>query len=168
MAEVAAAAGMSKKTLYVMFADKESLLRELVSSSYLWDAGASGLIISDPVEEVRQRLWAIARHVLSARHINLCRLAIGESIARDGVADTFLEMGVQGSRMTLVEAIQRISPSRLRLSLSPDLLAGMLFGATCSINLMTAMLSGRPPNLDRVSDAIDAVVGELFVSLPSA
>lgn len=163
MAEIASAAGMSKKTLYVMFADKEELLRELVSSSYLWDAGASQLVRHDPIEELRQRLRIISAHVLSTRHINLCRLAIGESIAKNGIADTFLEAGIRRSRSTLIEAIDRIALENRKVALSSNIIAGMLFGATCSINLMTAMLTGREPDLNGVHDTIDEVVDNLFI-----
>jgi AcrR family transcriptional regulator len=163
MTEIAKATAMSKKTLYVMFADKEELLRELVSSSYLWDAGASQAVAPDPVEEVRQRLRIISKHVLSPRHINLCRLALGESISKNGIADTFLELGIHQSRASLVEAIDRIPDKRRRVVLSSNLIAGMLFGATCSVNLMTAMLTGKNPVMQKIAESIDVVINAVFV-----
>ena len=162
MADVATATGMSKRTLYLMFTDKEALLKGLIASSYIWPEGAFQGENGDRVEELRLRLRVIANHVLSARHINLCRLAIGESVGIEGLAGAFLEMGIGRSRDSLIQSIARIDKSRARLDLPPQVIAGMLYGATCAFNLMNALLTGARPDLAQVYETIDAVVDQTF------
>lgn len=162
MAEIAGAAGMSKKTLYQHFSDKESLLRDLVSASYIWPRDAFEVDHDEPVKSLRHRLRVVARHVLSERHVRLCRLAIGESVGMDGLADTFLKMGIEESRKKLIETIGTIPPEQRRINLPPEILAGMLYGATCGISLMRALLTNEVPPIDQVDATIDTVIAELF------
>jgi AcrR family transcriptional regulator len=162
MADIAAEAGMSKRTLYLMFTDKEALLKGLIASSYIWPEGAFQGEDEDRVAELRLRLRVIANHVLSERHINLCRLAIGESVGIEGLAGAFLEMGIGRSRESLIQSIARIDKSRLNLDLPPHVLAGMLYGATCAFNLMNALLTGAEPDLAKVYETIDTVIDRTF------
>lgn len=53
MDEIAVVAGMSKRTLYQLFSDKGQLLRELISSSYIWPEGAFEMASTDPVDRLR-------------------------------------------------------------------------------------------------------------------
>src|SRR3546814_18621231 len=85
MTEIAAQAGMSKKTLYVYFADKEALLTSLVASSYIWPEHAFNREPNDAVDALKIRLKVIADHVLSDRHLKLCRLEIGRASCRERV-----------------------------------------------------------------------------------
>jgi AcrR family transcriptional regulator len=61
MTEIASAAGMSKKTLYQHFADKEALLRGLMKSSYIWSENAFETPADDPLDGLRHRLRVVAR-----------------------------------------------------------------------------------------------------------
>lgn len=162
MNDIASAAGMSKKTLYQLFTDKETLLRGLVESSYVWPEDTLDTEAADPVAALVLRLRVIANHVLSDRHIKLSRLAIGESIGRKDIATTFVETGVGKSRESLVEAITNVPPARHRVDLPPTTLAGMLYGATCGYQLMNALLTGTKPDLARVYATIDEVVEKMF------
>lgn len=164
MSDIAATAGMSKKTLYLQFASKEDLLKGLVGSSYIWQDNAFEANEENAVAELRARLRVIANHVLSKRHINLCRLAIGEGVEIKGLADTFIEMGIGKSRESLIQAIENIEPSKRVLDLSPDILSGMLYGATCGRTLMQALLTGNAPDLEKVYTTIDAVVAKTFIN----
>jgi hypothetical protein len=38
-----------------------------------------------------------------------------------------------------------------------------LFGATCSVNLMTAMLTGKNPVMQKIAESIDVVINAVFV-----
>jgi AcrR family transcriptional regulator len=167
MAEIAAACGMSKKTLYVSFADKEALLKALVASSYIWPEHAFDQATADPVARLRLRLQVVAEHVLSERHIKLCRLAIGESIGIAGLADTFYQMGLHTSRESLIQAVEQIPPARRHLALPGSLQADMLFGAICGKGLFDALLTGALPQPEQIGQAIDEVVGSLFGPTPS-
>jgi AcrR family transcriptional regulator len=164
MADIAAATGMSKKTLYAVFPDKASLLKGLVASSYIWPEDAFTVAGDDTVANVRLQLRVIANHVLSARHINLCRLAIAESVGFDGLATTFMEMGIDRGRDSMVRLLKRMDRRHLVVDLPPATLAGMLYGGTAGFHLMTALLTGRQPDLKAVYRAIDIVVARLFRS----
>src|SRR3546814_11584308 len=112
MTEIAAQAGMSKKTLYVYFADKEALLTSLVASSYIWPEHAFNREPNDAVDALKIRLKVIADHVLSERPLQLCRLAIGESIGIDGLADTFYQMVIRTNRDSTIAVVVQIQPQR--------------------------------------------------------
>lgn len=162
MDEIAVAAGMSKRTLYQLFTDKRELLRELISSSYIWPEGAFETTSTDPVDRLRLRLRVMVDHVLSPRHIGLCRLAISESPTNHGLADEFIEMGIGKSRDQLIASIRRIPLTRRVLKLSPAIIAGMLYGATCGLRLTSALLSGTPPDLREARNTIDTIVAAMF------
>ncbi|MCI2809095.1 TetR/AcrR family transcriptional regulator [Eoetvoesiella caeni] len=162
MAEIAAQAGMSKKTLYVHFADKEALLKSLVASSYSWPSNPLDSQLAEPVDGLKTRLKTIADHVLSERHLKLCRLAIGEGIGIAGLADTFYRMGIQASRQSLIAAVDQVEPSRRISNLNSDIWADMLFGATIGKVFIDALLTGKRPVMRHIYAGIDHVVATLF------
>lgn len=162
MADVAATAGMSKKTLYVHFSDKPGLLRALVDSSYAWPRRHDDEAPADPVAALEHRLRLVARHVLSERHLRLCRLAIGESMGIDGLARTFHERGFKASRRTLVAAVRAIPDGRCVLALPATTLADMLFGASIARPYLNALLGAAPPRLGAVDSAISASISALY------
>ncbi len=164
MSEIAAEAGMSKKTLYVYFSDKEALLTSLVSSSYIWPEHAFEGKLVDPFEGLKVRLKVIADHVLSERHLKLCRLAIGESIGIAGLADTFYQMGICTSRESLIAAVNQIEPGRRIVKLDACILADMLFGATVGKVFIDALLAGKAPVMRHIYASIDQVAATLFVN----
>lgn len=162
MIEIANAAGMSKRTLYLLFADKNELLRELIDSSYIWPEHAFDTADADAVDALRLRLRVMIEHVLSPRHIGLCRLAISESPTNHGLADAFMAMGIGKSRALLIQSIESIPPQRRVLDLPPDIIAGMLYGATCGLRLTRALLMGGQPDLDDACATADTVVAGTF------
>lgn len=162
MSDIAAEAGMSKKTLYQLFADKEQLLRSLIGSSFIWPEGAFETNGGNHIAELRLRMRMIANHVLSDRHIKLCRLAIAERIGAKGVADAFLEMGIGKSKDSLALSIAKIERSKFVLNLPPAVLGSMLYGATCGYNLMRALVTGTKPDLKAVYTTIDQVIDKTF------
>lgn len=166
MSEIAAQAGMSKRTLYVHFSDKEALLKSLVASSYIWPSNAFEDKPENSVEGLKIRLRTIADHVLSERHLKLCRLAIGEGIGISGLADTFYHMGIHTSRQSLITAVDQIEPSRRIADLSSDIWADMLFGATIGKVLIDALLTGKRPAMRQVYASIEHVIAMLFINNP--
>lgn len=162
MSDIASAVGMSRKTLYALFKEKEELLRQLIGSSYVWPQNAADVCHGDPVEELRLRLRVMANSVLSQRHINLRRVAIAESWDIEGVAKMFHEAGIAHSRNSLIESISNIGKEKSRVDLPPELLADMLYGATCGYRLMTSLLTGEKTDLNSVYGVIDLLVSRLF------
>ena len=117
---------------------------------------------SDPVDELRLRLRVMVDHVLSVRHIGLCRLAISESTKNQGLADTFVAMGIGKSREKLIQSIERIPEKRRVLALPSEITAGMLYGATCGLRLTRALLTGAEPDIQDAYATVDTVVAATF------
>jgi AcrR family transcriptional regulator len=163
MSEVAATVGMSKKTLYELFKDKADLLRALIGSSYAWHGVDFFKNGTTSTGELKLRLRELARHVLSDRHVRLCRLAIAEGSRNKQLARSFLEVGIQRSRASLVESIAKMTPGSHLLSGVPDeAIADMLVGATCFVPLMAALLNQASPDLKEVNAKIERLVERLF------
>jgi AcrR family transcriptional regulator len=162
MVEIANAAGMSKRTLYTLFTDKIDLLRELIGSSYIWPEGAFETEGADPVDALGLRLRVMIDHVLSPRHIALCRLAISEYPTNQGLADEFMAMGIGRSREQLIQSIKNIPPERRVLDLQPAIIAGMLYGATCGLRLTSALLIGSKPNLREAYKVVNTIIAATF------
>lgn len=162
MAEIATEVGMSKKTLYVHFADKRELLKSLVASSYIWSEDAFNEAHLDPIVALKSRLNIIAEHVLSERHIKLCRLAIAERVGINGLSDTFYEMGIATSRNHLIEAIEKIDRKHFVLALEAEVLADMLFGATIAKPFIDLLFINKTINIQLIFAQIDVVIDSIF------
>lgn len=163
MADIASAVGMSKKTLYVHFPDKRELLKSLVTSSYIWSENAFESGTENPVEQLKRCLHVIAEHVLSERHIKLCRLAIVEQLSIEGLADTFYEMGIATSRDHLIAVIEKIPVTQQRLQLDAERLADMLFGASIAKRFIDLLFMRKEVNLPEIYQHIEISVEALFV-----
>jgi AcrR family transcriptional regulator len=162
MAEIATEVGMSKKTLYVHFADKRELLKSLVASSYIWSEDAFNEANLDPIVALKSRLHIVAEHVLSERHIKLCRLAIAERVGINGLSDTFYEMGIATSRNHLIEAIEKIDRKHFVLALEAEVLADMLFGATIAKPFIDLLFINKTINIQLIFAQIDVVIDSIF------
>lgn len=164
MSEIASLVGMSKKTLYVYFKDKKELLKELVASSYIWSDDAFNEQYLDAIQLLKYRLKVCAEHVLSERHIKLCRLAISERVGMDGLTDTFYEMGISTSRDHLIEAIQKIEREKFALNLEADVLADMLFGASIAKPFVDTLMVNQEIHFDEIFRIIEHTVNALFMT----
>jgi len=163
MAEIAASVGMSKKTLYEIFKDKADLLRALIGSSYAWSGVDFFKNGNTTTEELKLRLGEMARHILSVRHVRLCRLAIAEGSGNRQLARSFYEVGIRRSRASLVESIAKMMPgTHLFAGVADETIADMLVGATCFVPFMSALLNQAAPDLKAVNVKIDHLVGALF------
>jgi AcrR family transcriptional regulator len=169
MAEIANFAGMSKRTLYLLFSDKIDLLRELIESSYIWPERAFEVEDADPIQALRLRLRVMIDHVLSARHISLCRLAIAEGPENPGLSDAFMAMGIGKSRELLIQSIANIPGKHRVLNLPPEIISGMLYGATCGLRLTSALLTGSKPDIAEAYAVVDTIIDASFkVATPTA
>lgn len=168
MTEIATAAGMSKKTLYVYFADKRELLKSLISSSYVWSEQAANQekVAENPVTALKLHLNNIAEYVLSERHLKLCRLAIAENYGFEGMAETFHQMGIATIRKGLMDSIQQIPQVQWKLKLEPELIADMLFGGVIGSLLIEALMATDPLDHDfvKIRHNIEQLVDAIFSS----
>lgn len=163
MSDIASAAGMSKKTLYVYFKDKKELLKDLILSSYIWSEHAFHEEHQDAIQVLKYRLRVCAEHVLSERHIKLCRLVILEHMQIDQLTTTFYEMGISTSRNHLIEAIQSIDPDRFIVKLDAEILADMLFGASIAKPFVDILMANQDINFKQIFNTIEQTVNALFV-----
>ena len=163
MSQIATAAGMSKKTLYVYFSDKKQLLQSLVASSYIWSDDKDSEQMTDPVLALGQVLHHIVQHVLSERHIKLCRLAIAEHINIEGSTQTFYEMGILNSRNHLVSALQKIPASACRLHTDAEHMADILFGAIIAKPFIDALIIGKNAQLSDIELILEKTMQNLFI-----
>jgi AcrR family transcriptional regulator len=163
MSDIATLAGMSKKTLYVYFKDKKQLLKELVASSYIWAEDSFEEEHADAIQQVKSRLKVSAKHVLSERHIKLCRLVIAESGNMTELSKSFYDMGVEASRNHLIAAIVKIDKTNLGLNLQAEVLADMLFGAAIAQPFIDTLIINQPINFAKIMTTIDNTVDALFI-----
>jgi TetR/AcrR family transcriptional regulator, mexJK operon transcriptional repressor len=163
MSEIAASVGMSKKTLYEVFKTKADLLRALIGSSYAWTGVDFFKSANTRSEELQLRLREMARHILSIRHVRLCRLAIAEGGRNKQLARSFHEIGIKRSRASLVDSIAKMKPdSHLMTGIPDEMVADMLVGATCFVPFMAALLNQATPDLTSINSKIDRLVENLF------
>ena len=162
MSQIAVAAGMSKKTLYVIFSDKRELLKSLVSSSYILQTDPIETKYADPLEHVKDVLNSIAAHVLSDRHIKLCRLAIAERLAIEGITDTFYEMGIATSRNYLVRSLESLNLAQFKLKLDHETMADLLFGATIAKPFIDLLFIDKQVDLKEIQLKIEQVLESCF------
>ena len=163
MADIAKACSMSKKTLYVYFADKRQLLLALVTASY--QLPLIPLLDEQPcpIERLKQQLIAVSQHVLSKRHLNLYRLAIAERSQLEGITDTFFEMGIAASRQQLIETVSNIPQQCYVLDLSVEIMTDMLFGAGIAKAFTEALLMDGAIDFAQIEQDIHTSVDALFI-----
>lgn len=162
MTQIAETVGMSKKTLYVYFSDKRELLKSLITSSYIWPEQGFQHISDNPIQQLKHCMHIIADHVLSERHIQLCRLAIIEQLGVSGLANTFYEMGIRTSRNHLIECIQHIPENQKNIQLPCESLADMLFGASIAKPFIDLIFIHQTVDLHQVHNHIDLTIHHLF------
>jgi TetR/AcrR family transcriptional repressor of mexJK operon len=177
MDEVAAAAAVSKQTVYKHFADKETLFRELIKAT----VHATSDHMNDDVTVVGDRplsveLRAFARHLLHGimqpHVLQLRRLVIGEAARFPELGRTFYLGGISKTVDMLARDFDRLAEQGV-LHLHDARLAAEHFNwLVVSVPLNRAMLLGddygmSTDDLDRFADAgVDTFLAAYGVSAP--
>lgn len=163
MDDIADAAGVSKRTVYNNFADKEALFREVVLAATAVAERFSAEVaaeLSDP-DDLSAALIALARRqVLAAtspRLVQLRRLLIGEACRFPDLAAEYYDHVPGRVMSTLADAVRQLAAGgRLRVddpSRAAEHFAFLVLGATLDRALFTAGDGPRDTEaLERAAD----------------
>lgn len=176
MEEVARIAGMSKKTVYALFADKRQLLAEVVSDTESFTTHVERLKAeradpAEPVDDLRHRLITMTNFVLSPHRVRMSRLLIGEAEHAPELADRLHKSVVRLATGYLTEGVRNLELSGVRLpdDLDQETLAKMIFGAVLADSHIRALF-GLPHRITReeLLVRIDMALGMAFAPGGSA
>ncbi|QDU77214.1 transcriptional regulator BetI [Bremerella volcania] len=149
MEEIAKSAGMSKKTLYAKYPDKDHLFAAMVGglSDSPWENDQTQII--DAGAELRRRLHAMVQFIMSARQIRLTRLLISEAERTPKLARDFHERVISKARRYLAEAVERARDEGIGPQIEDvDQMTATLLGAALARNHLGALF-GRKPKATR-------------------
>jgi TetR/AcrR family transcriptional regulator, mexJK operon transcriptional repressor len=164
MDQIAAAASVSKQTVYKQFADKQSLFREIVTgtvaevSDPVAKQVASLRDSSDPAAGLQALARALLAQVIQPRVMQLRRLVIGEAGRFPELGRLFYDSGPGRTIDALAATFESLAArGTLRLQ-DPQLAAEHFNWLVISTPLNRVMLCGdaEPPgqaDLDRYADA---------------
>ncbi|QPN58958.1 TetR/AcrR family transcriptional regulator [Synechococcus sp. CBW1002] len=158
MDRIAAAAAVSKATVYSYFLDKETLFRALTEQmvghrlSSLFGASPQQALPAEPAAALRE----LANRCLASRHthpefLSFLRLVIGESERFPELAKTFVS---QLERTGVGQVVQLFSATPTS---QPDLRARIFMGALVHLILMQDLLHGSevaPVDRDQFADLL--------------
>lgn len=176
MEEVARIAGMSKKTVYALFADKRQLLAEVVSDTESFTTHVNRLSASrtpstNPVDDMRHRLVTMLEFVLAPRQVRMARLLIGEADQAPELAERLHKSVMRKGNEYLIEGLRNVERSGLKLpqGLDHESMANMILGAAMGELHIYALFS-LPPRItrDQMLVRIDTVLALVFGPAGSA
>lgn len=151
MEEVARVARMSKKTIYALFPDKEQLFVTLMSDvdGFPGSEGKPAAIVSDPLDDLRNHLLAMAEFTLSSRQVEITRLVISEARHSPKLADEFYARVMAKGQAYLTAGVARALKARgVTQVRDRDATAMALFGAALG-GLHLAALFGKQKGVPR-------------------
>ncbi len=168
MEGIICAAGMSKKTVYGLFPDKERLFAALIGDADAFPGGKKAETDpSDAVGELRDHLLALAEFVLSPRQVAMTRLVIAESRHSPKLADEFYARVMRKGQSHLTEGVARVLKARGMAEVDDiESTAMALFGAALG-GLHLAALFGKQERFPRnlLIAQIDLAIGLLLPDL---
>lgn len=145
MEEIARCAGMSKRTLYAFYADRQTLFAAVVDDAEAFPGnpsraqGISGQ--SQARAELRARMQALAAFALSPRQLRMTRLLVSEGEHYPELAREFHARVLERGFAYLLEGLQILQREGADFgAYGPNLLANTLFGAAVGDLHLRALL----------------------------
>lgn len=157
MEAIACTAGMSKKSVYALFADKRAVFAELISHVDTEAGVNQGLQEVKTREDLLKQLRSIGEFVVAHRQVELTRLVISEAKQCPELAEEFYKRIIQNADRSLTDAIRSFSKRH-------DDVAELLSALIGNLHLR-ALLGAKPLSRKAVATQIEDAV-ELL--LPSA
>jgi len=170
METIAQRCGMSKKTLYQVFENKEALFSALICDVQRYEENPQQEQEISAVEnDLFGTLLRIAEWTLAPRQIGLTRLVIAESLASPALAEQFRGHAIEQGRRTIRECLARSLKKGQRKNVAEiEAMTAFAFGAAIA-ELQLRALVGEDISSARtkasLSQRIEAVVGRLFSDL---
>lgn len=163
MDQVAAAATVSKQTVYKHFGDKEALFREVVTNVVrVRDGGIPADFLTEGEGSIEQRLRTFSRAflkgVMQPDVLKLRRLVIGEAGHFPDLGRAFYELGPKRAAGQLAIALEEAANRHGLPMKDPEVAAEHLLALILSIPLNQAMFLGddfrsTKASLERSADA---------------
>ncbi len=162
MDRVAAAAGVSKATVYSYFRDKEALFAALVEQlaqkkfRVIWDAER---FAGEPREIIRQLVMAVVTQALAEpEYLTFMRVIIGESGRFPNLAKIFIRNIAKPNIDKLTEYLASCPEYKLA---DPEATARICVGAVVHFVLLQEVMHGKeiiPMEVDRLIDGLSELL----------
>lgn len=160
MDEIAGAVGMSKKTVYKLFASKIDLFRAMIQSRTLTqreDLGPDS--VGSAVDHLRFWLRQFGRIVFSQREIALQRFVIREAMVVPNLAEIFADVIIDPGPRGLIESVKGLNLRPALRSHSArevaDMFIGVVYGST---HFKLILSDAYVPDLATFEERIDLAV----------
>jgi len=167
MDAIAAAAGVSKPTVYNHFADKQQLFEQIVTDMIasitqpFYDQIVNLSEDGDLAEHLRELARLLLTGVMQPANLQLRRLVIGEANRFPGLGRAYERQGPQRAVAAWTTAFKRLAEKGLLRIEDPALAAEHFNWLVLSAPLNHAMFSGedRPPRRAQLKRYTDSAVG---------
>ncbi|WP_261969677.1 TetR/AcrR family transcriptional regulator [Prosthecodimorpha staleyi] len=165
MDDVARSCGMSKKTIYLFFENKQALFAELIDVAigalprYMVNDDDHDVDGSDVIRNVLKELSAV---LLNPRQLALARLVIAEAPHAPEIAESTRERGIDQAEKIVVDVLSKLHERGLIRGPADLELGRILLGATVGDFAFKMLIGlGRPPSDAEIAERIDRLLALL-------
>jgi len=147
MDDIARACGMSKKTLYAVFADKATLFSSLIADNEAFPilAYEGGKTVADTRAALTDVLTGLVDFILMPRQVSMTRLAICETLHAPELSQQFFTAALDRGESYLRDALTHFFPAWNARTIQP-LLPIMVGAALGGLQLRALVEPGKLPD----------------------
>ncbi|WP_189614830.1 TetR/AcrR family transcriptional regulator [Pigmentiphaga litoralis] len=147
MDDIAKACGMSKKTLYAVFADKATLFSSLIADNEAFPilAYEGGQAVADTRAALTDVLSGLVDFILMPRQVAMTRLAICETLHAPELSQQFFTAALDRGEGYLRDALTRVFPAWNARTIQP-LLPIIVGAALGGLQLRALVEPGKLPD----------------------